>query len=73
MKDFLGNEIVIGDRVVFSLQLHRRLCNGVIASFTKTGKYLNVKYSGKYIGWNSSDSTEYEIRQKPEQVVKVIK
>lgn len=74
MKDFLGNELKVGDEVVFSLQLHRRLSKGVIASFTKSGNYVNVKYNGKYAGWSSKDlEREYEIRQLPEQVMKVTK
>lgn len=72
MKDFLGNELNVGDEVVFSLQLHRRLCKGVVVSFTKSKNYVNIKYNGKYSGWSSTDSErEYEIRQLNTQVIKV--
>ena len=72
MKDFLGNELAIGDEVVFSSQIHRKLCKGIIASFTKSGNYVNVEYKGKYVGRSYKDMEhDYEIRQKPEQVMKV--
>lgn len=71
MKDFLGNELNVGDEVVFSLQDSRRLCKGIIVSFTKSGSYVNLKYRGKYAHYRADEVREYKIRQKLEQVMKV--
>lgn len=50
MRDFLGNELQIGDFVAFTRPGYRGLCVGKILAFTP--KSIRVEYTNN---WNYSD------------------
>lgn len=67
MKDFLGNELKVGDKVVFSHQSYRKLCRANISGFTKL--YVNLEViNDSDIYYRSS-----KVRQLPQQLMKVTK
>lgn len=65
MKDFLGNELIVGDEVVFSNQKYRKLEKAKILSFTKL--YVNLQYDNT--DWGGS--FESKTRQLPQQLIKI--
>ena len=69
MKDFLGNELTVGDEVALIDQDRGKLTTGIITNFTVRG-YLDITYR---IDWESRagliESRE-QIVLKPEDVIK---
>jgi hypothetical protein len=62
MKDFLGNELKIGDEVVF-VQLHyRNLLRGTIKNMTAKTILISHKATNNY---------QMETKQSPDQVIKI--
>ena len=66
MKDFLGNELAVGDDVVMMLPGYRSFRKGTIHRFTKC--YAVVRYKSMS-GTKLYDS---EIKQEPSQLVKFV-
>lgn len=64
MKDFLGNTIEVGAKVVFIAPNYRQLVKGEIIKITP--KKVLVRYINN---WNFSTGTEFEVYQEPQQVV----
>ncbi len=60
MKDFLGNELVLNDVVVFMEPKYRSLFIGRIDSFTP--KMINIKFI--------DNKVERTVRQLPNQIMK---
>ena len=67
MKDYLNNELALGDKVVFVAPYHRFLITCEIIKFTP--KNIRIKYIRTWIGGNPQEETI----QCPGQVVKVMK
>lgn len=58
MKDFIGQELAIGNRVAFTAPQYRHLCQGTIKAFTPTKvrvEYINTWNFGK----GNTRTTEY--------------
>ena len=66
MKDFLGNELAIGDRVVFITPGYRSLGFGEVLKFTKC--YVSISQLNK-----STSQYLRTLRQTPDQLIKVPK
>lgn len=66
-KDFLGNELSLGDEVVFVQQNYRNYLRGHIVAFTPK----NVRVS--FIGDSRYPSSINEILQQDSQLIKVMK
>lgn len=64
MKDFLGNELVIGDEVVFVQLGYRNLFKGIIIKCT--AKTILIKHK-------KTNTCSTETKQFPEQVIKIMK
>lgn len=60
MKDYLGNDLQVGDEVVYVELGYRNFKKGKIARFT--AKFVFIK-----------EGKSMEIKQKPEQLIKIIK
>lgn len=65
MKDFLGNELNVGDEVVYANMNYRKLGKAIVISFTKF--YVNIEYDNTDFSSNRTSKT----RQLPEQLVKI--
>jgi hypothetical protein len=61
MKDFLGNDLAVGDMVVMILPQYRELMKAKIIRFTKC--YVILTYDQSYKG---------EIKQTPDQMIKIM-
>lgn len=61
MKDFLGNDLAVGDMVVMIRPHYRELVKAKIIRFTKC--YVILEYAGSYKG---------EIKQTPDQMIKIM-
>lgn len=67
MLDFNGEELFIGDRVIFTMQNYTNLVRGVIK---KIGAYCIVEY--EFEGWNKAClKGEAQVRKPSEQIIKV--
>jgi len=66
MRDFVGKEISLGDKVVMIAPKYRSLVIGTVIKFTPTA--LKISYRNT---WNVPTGWDLEILQKPNQVVKV--
>jgi hypothetical protein len=68
MKDFLGNQLEVGDEVVFIVPGYRELTRGIITKFTKCFVFIE-KHNPNQIraAWQET------IKQTPEQLVKINK
>lgn len=62
MKDFLGNELQVGDNVVFVQLGYRNLCKGVISKMTP--KTIMITHT-------MTNTCSTETKQFPNQVVKI--
>ncbi len=67
MKDFLGKELYLNDKVVFIAPSYRLLVIGTIIKFTP----LKVRVSYKNNWNNSGEGVACEIIQEPNQLVKI--
>lgn len=67
MKDKLGQELVIGDTVVFNPPVYKGLVFGKIVSFTPKGCRVAFSRSGKQVVSTENESSV----QFPDHVVKV--
>lgn len=65
MKDFLGNDINVGDNIVLIMPNYRSLTKGVVKSMS--AKMIVVEHDHPNI---SNHKTE--TKQFPEQVIKII-
>lgn len=70
MKDFLGNQLNVGDTVIFSIPHHHVLAEAQIDHFTKKMVVLNV-YGTQFLP--KDDATKYDkaVCRYPEDCVKV--
>lgn len=50
MKDFLGNELAVGDKVVYTEYNRKALLTGEVIGFNKTGSMAIVKTSAHWKG-----------------------
>jgi hypothetical protein len=67
MKDFLGREIQIDDKVVFMAPGYRNLVIGTVIKITP--QFVRIAYMNT---WNYSGEGNYcEIRQGSDQIVKI--
>lgn len=67
MKDFLNNDLAIGDTVVLMVPNYRSFVKGKIFEFTP--KQVRVEYTNT---WNYGNGLRYEILQYPSQLIKVV-
>ena len=63
--DYLGQELHVGDTVVFEELKYRHFETGIIAKITP--KKVRIEYTSKKWGYES----EYVTYQEPKQVIKV--
>lgn len=70
MKDFLGNQLNVGDTVIFSISQHHVLAEAQIDHFAKKMVVLNV-YGTQLLP--KDDATKYDkaVCRYPEDCVKV--
>ncbi|QGT54393.1 hypothetical protein b3_0149 [Synechococcus phage B3] len=68
MKDFLGNNLEVGDIVVMMRPNYREFMKAKIVRFTKC--FVIVTYEEKY-GPNREFVSHYEIKQDPCQLIKI--
>jgi hypothetical protein len=68
MKDFLGNDLQVGDKVVMLLPNYRSFIYAKIVRFTKC--FVIVTYEEKW-GANRERVSHYERKQEPTQLIKV--
>lgn len=66
MKDFLDQELEVGDHVILILPGYRELVSGVVLRFTKC--FAIVLYRRPWGGVRDGNT---EIKQNPKQLVKV--
>lgn len=66
MKDYLGNEIEIGDTVVFCAPHYRFLTKGIVIK--ETPQKIVIEYSN---GWNYCKPSVTTYRIEPKHTVKV--
>ena len=64
-KDFLGNEINIGDRVIFEAPIYRSFAIGTVV--TKAEKTCQIQYINN---WNYPEGEAMVVRQVYEQIIK---
>ena len=63
MKDYVGNELAVGDEVILVMPRYREFVKGKIIKMTEKTVFL------KYVDGNY----EYEVKQTPRQLIKVVK
>lgn len=64
--DKLGNQLYLGDKVVFIAPGYRTLVVGEIITFNKS--MITIEYVND---WNYCDGRTETLRQKPDQVIKI--
>jgi hypothetical protein len=65
MKDYIGNELSIGDKVAFMVPGYRELASGVITGFSNCYVYIDRKPSKGKADWITN------IKQTPNQIIKI--
>jgi len=66
MKDFLGNKLSVGDKVVFMQLNYRNLMKGTISKISESGKTVYIKHE-------KTNVCSTETKQPINQVIKIIK
>lgn len=67
MKDFIGNELEVGDKVIFIAPNYRHYAKGIVQRFTK--ETVVIEYTNT---WNYIKGSAMTIKQIPSQVIKAI-
>lgn len=72
-KDYLGNELVVGDVVILVRPNYRDLRLATITKISSTGRTVYLEYTTVYLEYTNYSKFTQEVKQEPHQLIKYFK